>query len=84
MLNKMRERFLLLEVKKYLFMEGISNEMKERMLDEVGARARQALKNGKISNKFFYKYFFVFHKGQNYWEIHKHEFKEVFKKGLTD
>ena len=57
MLNKMRERFLLLEVKKYLFMEGISNDMKERMLDEVGARARQALKNRKISNEFFYKYF---------------------------
>lgn len=84
MLNKMREKFLLLEVKKYLFMEGISNEVKEQILDEVGARARQALKNGKISNEFFYTYFFVFHKEQKYWKIHKHEFKEVFKKYLTD
>ena len=84
MLNKMRENFLLLEVKKYLFMEGISNDMKERMLDEVGARARQAFKNGKISNEFFYKYFFVFHKGQKYWKVHKRNFEENFKKVLTD
>lgn len=84
MLNKMRENFLLLEVKKYLFMKGISNDMKEKMLNEVSARAIQALKNGKISNEFFYKYFFVFHKGQKYWQVHKHEFKKVFKKDLTD
>lgn len=84
MLNKMRENFLLLEVKKYLFMKGISKEMKEKMLDEVGARALQAFKNGKISNEFFYKYFFVFHKGQKYWYIHKQEFKKTFKKWLTD
>ena len=84
MLNKMREKFLLLEVKKYLFMEGISNDIKERMLDEVGARAKQAFKNGKISNEFFYTYFFVFHKEQKYWKVHKYEFKKVFKKDLTD
>lgn len=84
MLNRMRENFLLLEVKKYLFMEGISKEMKEKMLDEVGAKARQALKNGKISNEFFYKYFFVFHKGQKYWKVHKRSFEENFKKVLTD
>lgn len=84
MLNKMRENFLLLEVRKYLFMEGITKEMKEKMLDEVGARARQALKNGKISNEFFYKYFFVFHKRQKYWRVHKHAFEKVFKKWLTD
>lgn len=84
MLNKMRENFLLLEVKKYLFMKGISKEMKEKMLTEVGAKARQALKNRKISDEFFYKYFFVFHKGQKYWYVHKQEFREVFKKWLTD
>lgn len=84
MLKKIREKFLLLEVKKYLFMKGISKEMKEKMLYEVGARARQALKNEKISSEFFYKYFFVFHKGQKYWYVHKQELKEVFKKWLTD
>ena len=84
MLKKVREKFLLLEVKKYLFMKGISKELKEQMLIEVGARAKQAFKNGKISNEFFYTYFFVFHKEQKYWQVHKHEFKKVFKKDLTD
>lgn len=83
MLKKVREKFLLLEVKKYLFMKGISKELKEKMLTEVGARAKQAFKNGKISNEFFYTYFFVFHKEQKYWQVHKHEFKKVFKKDLT-
>ena len=84
MLKKIREKFLLLEVRKYLFMKGISKELKEKMLNEVGAQAKQALKNGKISNEFFYTYFFVFHKEQKYWQIHKHEFKKVFKKYLTN
>lgn len=84
MLKKVREKFLLLEVKKYLFMKGISKELKEQMLTEVGARAKQAFKNGKISSEFFYTYFFVFHKEQKYWQVHKHGFKKVFKKDLTD
>lgn len=84
MLKKVREKFFLLEVKKYLFMKGISKELKEKMLTEVGARAKQAFKNGKINSEFFYTHFFVFHKEQKYWQVHKHEFKKVFKKDLTD
>ena len=78
MLEKIREKSLMREIREYLQMEDSS--ARNLALKKIKTQAMQMYKDGKISQKFFYNTFFTIRPNQNYWEIHKDEMRKILKK----